>query len=129
MRDRADREKVVRLLESDSPMFGLRGSQLWAQRNIPAFQREAGEMLRFLMGVMEVCSEGIRFSNKGWEYDALEVDGMWAGCVTGVPGPENRRLKAFCYNPQLFEGKQFHDACEALWKTWLGYDKCWANHS
>eukprot|EP00969_Alexandrium_andersonii_P370474 15477322-Alexandrium_andersonii.AAC.1 len=74
MRERPDREKVIKLLGYDSPMFGMRGSQLWAQRNIPTFQREAGEFLRFLVGVMEVCAEGIKFSSKGWEYDALEVD-------------------------------------------------------
>eukprot|EP00969_Alexandrium_andersonii_P210885 9313775-Alexandrium_andersonii.AAC.1 len=54
--DKAMRDHALRLINGQSPMFGVRGKQCYAAKNVAKFQREAGEWLRFLCAVVEPVS-------------------------------------------------------------------------
>eukprot|EP00969_Alexandrium_andersonii_P189297 8363013-Alexandrium_andersonii.AAC.1 len=49
--DKAMRDHALRLINGQAPMFGVRGKQCYAAKNVAKFQREAGEWLRLLCGV------------------------------------------------------------------------------
>eukprot|EP00969_Alexandrium_andersonii_P236406 10437259-Alexandrium_andersonii.AAC.1 len=75
------------------------------------------------MTLLSTVAPGQVYSGKHWEFDAVEVDGQWAGAI--ATAPQNSRRKVILYNPELYSGDAVGLAAKELWKAWGNFGDMW----
>eukprot|EP00969_Alexandrium_andersonii_P037616 1649094-Alexandrium_andersonii.AAC.1 len=125
MHTKEARDEVLTAMSNYDGLYGMYGGKCWVQKNIAKYQREAGQFLRMIMLAIEKAHPGTKFSNKGWDYDALKIEGKWVAAIAGTPGKGNERCKSVLLNEEIVDKQEVAKHLATLWRTWNGFSEKW----